>query len=567
MNYKKLTAQARGAETADMVIKNALIPNVFSCEIEKADVAVSDGIIVGVGEDYHGREEWDAQKKYLLPGFIEPHCHIESTMLTPEGFAELALPHGTTTVFADPHEIANTSSLTGLRSMHRACRFLPVDIFLNAPSCVPASDFETPHEALGADALQELFAEKTCYALGEMMNYPAVISGEKDCWERINSSQDQPRNGHAPLLTGKALNAYLLSGCNSDHECSTYDEALNKLRRGMWIMMRGGVTEHNLQTLARLIAEDERRAARCMLASDDLSASVLAEDGHMDRLLRQAVERGISPFSAIRMVTLNPAEFNRLYDRGAVAPRYNADLVLVDDLTNFTVLKVWKNGKIIDIPPSGFKRFHDWPGLSFNDASLTADDLKIKAAGAKIHVIGIVPNEVITEHLLCTPCVRNGETCASVEGDMAKMAVVNRNTSEKRVGLGFVKGLGLRRGALGSSVAHDAHNFSVAGMDDRSMITAFKALRESGGLVVADGDRIIYHMPLPIAGLMSDLPAAEVVAEHHAVLKAAKSLGTPLPNPFMHISFLSLSVIPALKLTDQGYVDLSRGGAQPLFAQ
>jgi adenine deaminase len=567
VDYKKLTAQARGDEPADLVIKNAKIPNVFSCEIEEADVAVSDGMIVGVDKDYSGREEFDARGSYILPGFIEPHCHIESTMLTPEGFAELALPHGTTTVFADPHEIANTSSIAGLRAMHEASRVLPMDIFLNAPSCVPASTFETPHEVLGAEALRKLFSEKTCYALGEMMNYPGVVSGDKDCWDKIETSKDQPRNGHAPLLTGKALNAYQLSGCNSDHECSTYEEALCKLRRGTWIMMRSGAAEHNLQTLARLVVEDERRASRCMLASDDLSASVLAEEGHIDRLLRQAVAKGISPISAIRMATLNPAEFNRLYDRGAVAPRYIADLVMVEDLKDFRVVKVWKDGKPVHIPEGGFKRWKDWPALSYNATSLTADDLRITARGVKIHVIGIVPNEVITQHLLCSPCIQDGEVRASVEKDLAKMAVVNRNTPEKRIGLGFVKGLGLKRGALGSSVAHDAHNFSLVGMDDQSMITAFKALRESGGLVVADGDRIICHMPLPIAGLMSDLPVAEVVSEHNAVLKAVKSLGTTLPNPFMHISFLSLSVIPALKLTDQGYVDLSKGGSQPLFVE
>lgn len=567
MDYKKLTAQARGLVPADFVIKNAKVPNVFSFEIEDTEIAISDGIIIGVGRGYHGKKEFDAGGRYILPGFIESHCHIESTMLTPEGFAELVLPHGTTTVFADPHEIANTSSLDGLKYMHDASIGLPIDIFFNAPSCVPASPFETCHEAIGAEALARLLHEKICYALGEMMNYPGVISGNEETWRKIKSAAGQPCNGHAPLLTGKDLNAYLLSGCNSDHECSNYDEALDKLRRGSWIMLRYGAAEHNLPALARLVTEDERRCCRCMLASDDLTASVIHEEGHIDRLLRQAVLNGISPIAAIRMVTLNPAEFNHMFDRGAVAPRYRADLVMVDNLHDFNVLSVWKNGIAVIVPEKGFERLGIWPRVSFNNAEIHTEDLKVNTNGrTEAHVIGIVPNEVITKNLVCTVKCAHGELIPSKEDDIAKMAVINRNTAEKRVGLGFVKGLGLKYGALGSSVAHDAHNFCIIGMDDQSMVTAYNALREKGGLVVAAGSKIIYHMPLPIAGLMSDQPAEKVVNEYNQVLTAAAQLGTSLVNPFMHISFLSLSVIPALKLTDQGYVDLSQGGNVPLFA-
>lgn len=568
MDYKKLTDQARGAAPADLLIKNALVPNVFSFEIEEADIAISSGIVVGVGRGYCGKEEYNAAGRYILPGFIEGHCHIESTMLTPEVFAELVLPHGTTTVFADPHEIANTSSLAGLKYMHDASSKLPLDIFLNAPSCVPASPFETCHEVLDAEAILKVFNDKTCYALGEMMNYPGVISGDEETWRKISAAAGQPCNGHAPLLTGRDLNAYLLSGCNSDHECSTYEEALDKLRRGSWIMLRYGAAEHNLPALARLIAEDERRCSRCILVSDDLTASVIHEEGHIDRLLRQAVRNGISPIAAIRMVTLNPAEFNRLYDRGAVAPRYRADLVMVDNLHDFNVLSVWKNGSIVNVPENGFKRTGGWPGVSFNNAEISADDLRITADGSRpVHVIGILPNDVITENLVCTVKTSDGELTSSSDGDIAKMAVINRNTSEKRVGLGFVKGLGLKCGAIGSSVAHDAHNFNIIGMDDQSMLTAYYALRENGGLVVTLGDKVIYHMPLPIAGLMSDQPAEKVASEYAQVQRAAaESLGTTLVNPFMHISFLSLSVIPSLKLTDQGYVDLGLGGRVPLFA-
>ncbi len=563
LDYKKLTAQARGELSAELVIKNARVPNLFSYEIEETDVAISDGLIVGLGKGYCGETECDAEGCYLLPGFIEGHCHIESTMLTPEGFAELVLPHGTTTVFADPHEIANTSSLEGLRYMHEACRGLPVDIYLNAPSCVPASPFETPREVIGSDAVAKMFGEGTCYALGEMMNYPGVVYGDADTWAKIEVSGSQPRNGHAPLLGGKDLNAYLLSRCNSDHECSNFEEALEKLRRGCWVMLRQGVAEHNLVTLARLVCEDERRASRCMLVSDDLSASLLNEQGHIDRLLRIAVAHGISPISAIRMTTLNTAEFNRMYDRGAVAPGYLADLVLVEDLKNFKVLKVWKNGRAASVPSGGFKRRGGWPGVSRNSFAVEKADLRIPASG-KLRAIGVITNDVITKSLVLDGEIKDGEFVASVEKDLAKMAVINRNTPEKRIGLGFVNGLGLKRGALGSSVAHDAHNFSIVGMDDVSMLTAWRTLRERGGMVVTDGERVICHVPLPIAGLMSDLPAQTVAEDCNRLAAAAKSLGASVPHPFMHLEFLSLSVIPALKLTDQGYVDLSAGGAVSL---
>ncbi len=562
MDYKKLTAQSRGEIPADLVIKDARVPNLFTYEIEEADVAISGGLIVGLGKDYHGTYEYDAQGGYLLPGFIEGHCHIESTMLTPEGFAELVLPHGTTTVFADPHEIANTSSFEGLRYMHEACRDLPIDIFLNVPSCIPASSFETPCEVLGPESVKKMLDEGLCYGLGEMMNYPGVVFGDDDVWEKIEAAGNQPRGGHAPLLAGKELNAYLLSRCNSDHECSNYDEAIEKLRRGCWIMLRQGAVEHNLATLTRIVTDDPRRASRCMMISDDLTAALLNDEGHLDRLLRLAVKNGISPVSAVRMLTLNTAEHYRMYDRGAVAPGYLADLVLVEDLEDFNVLNVWKNGSIAQVPEGGFKRKGGWPGVSHNNFAIDTTDLHVPVSDSgKLHAIGIIPGEIITKNLTVDGEINDGAFVASTNKDLAKLVVVNRNTPEKRIGLGFVKGFGMERGALGSSVAHDAHNFCIAGMDDQSILTALKTLRESGGMVVTDGDQVHYHVPLPIAGLMSDQPASVVAQECDRVTEAAKILGTSAANPFMHLSFLSLSVIPTLKLTDQGYVDLSSGGA------
>ncbi|MDY3869578.1 MAG: adenine deaminase C-terminal domain-containing protein, partial [Pyramidobacter sp.] len=466
----------------------------------------------------------------------------------------------------DPHEIANTSSFEGLTAMRKAAENTPLDIFLNAPSCVPASDFETPCEKLEKESVSRMFSDGLCRALGEMMNYPGVIYGDTATWKKILASEGEAKNGHAPLLGGKDLCAYLLSRCNSDHECSNCGEAIEKLRRGCWVMLRQGAAEDNLGTLAPIIAEDERRASRCMLVSDDLTVQVLKNEGHIDRLLRIAVAHGVSPISALRMVTLNPAEFNRLYDRGAIAPGYAADMVLVEDLESFKVLSVWKNGAAVSVPAAGYPRQKNWPGVSHNHCCLELSDLAAPAHG-KLRAIGYIPGEVITSHLVLDGVVKNGEFAASATDDIAKMAVVNRNTPERRIAIGFVKGIGLKRGALASSVAHDAHNFSILGMDDESMITAFNAVREKGGLAVADGKEVLYHLPLPIAGLMSNEPGTVLFEKFKAAAAAAQQLGTPLKNAFMVMSFLSLSVIPALKLTDQGYVDLSQGGLLPLNVQ
>lgn len=570
MNIKELLSQSRGDIPADLVISNVTIPNLFSFEMISADVAISKGIIVGIGEGYQGKKTVDGIGKHLIPGFIDGHCHIESTMLSPEGFAELVVPRGTTTVFADPHEIANTSGMDGLEYMHRASQNLPLDLFLNAPSCVPASSFETPFDELDCVAVKRMFENRWCRALGEVMNYPGVINGDPSVWAKIMASGDEVKTGHAPGLMGKDLCAYLLSRCDSDHESFLLPEALEKLRQGMWLMIREGASEHNLKDLAPVIVEDERRVSRCMMVSDDLNVSYLMEKGHMDEKVRMAQKLGISALSAIRMVTLSAADYFRLRYQGAIAPGYQADMVLVESLEECIPEMVWKRGKLVAqngklIKPLG--RQKEYPTISKDVQIPQPYQLEIRAKNSDdIRVIGVKPGQVVTEHLVLSPTIKDGLVMADPQRNLAKIAVVDRNTSSGRVGLGFVSGMGLKRGAMASSVAHDAHNFEVLGMSDLDMSAALEKLREmGGGFAISLGGKVIANLSLPVGGLMSDQNPSTVLSQYKELERAARELGTDVDHPFMVMAFLSLSVIPSLKLTDQGYVDLNSGGALDLF--
>ena len=571
MDIKKMLAIAKGEFPADLVIKNARVANVFTLEYEKKDVALYGGTIAGIGEGYSGKEEVDASGTVLAPGFIEGHCHIESTMLTPAGFAEMVLLRGTTTVMADPHEIANTCGMDGLEFMYRESLNVPLDIFFSAPSCVPASPFETPHEELDAWAIKSSYEQGWCTALGEVMNYPAVINGDEGMWSKLLASWDVVKSGHAPGVTGKELCAYLLSGCSSDHESATRDEGLEKLRRGMWLMIRQGATEHNLAELLPLIIENEARSSRAMFVSDDLTAKHIHTKGHLDCIVRLAVQEGLSPLAALRMVTLSPACYFKLFDRGAIAPGYSADLVLIDSLERCNVIHVWKkgkwtvrNGEVLNTP---FERDRCYPTAAEALYIPSREELSIRSSrDKKIRVVGLIKGQVVTEHCIETPTVRRAEVIADSERDLAKIVVVDKNSGSKRFFSGFVKGLGLNKGALASSVAHDAHNFIAAGMDDSSIVSALNELRRlGGGLVAAFEDRVMASLPLPVGGLMCDGNALDVIQAIEEVEKAARDFGTPMPHPFMAMSFLSLSVIPELKITDQGYVDLNRGGLMSFF--
>ncbi len=568
--YRQCLPFARGEVAADMVIRNARLANVFSLEYEQADVAVARGIIVGVGTGYVGTETVDAAGKVLIPGMIDGHVHVESSMLTPRRFAEAVVPLGTAAVMADPHEIANVWGMAGIVAMQQNSQDLPMDFFWAAPSCVPASGFETCREPLEAPQIGELLQQGTCQHLGEMMNFPAVIAGAGDVWAKIAAAGSHPLTAHLPGVAGKDLCAYFLSGCLADHETTGYVEGLEKLRRGGWLMLRAGAAANDLPTLARLVIENPLRSARCMVVSDDLTPTVILRDGYMDAKLRAMCKLGIDPLVALRMVTLAPAEYFGLRRRGGIAPGWLADMALVDNLESCRVDSVWKSGKLVATNGrlcQRFERMFD-AGPAISTQTEPVDSIRVAApAGTpQIRLIGWRRGSLLTDSLTAAATVESGEIVADPARDIAKLVVQERNRNTGHVAVGFVKGIGLRRGALGASVAHDAHPFIVAGADDVSILTALNWLREQGGgLVACEGKKILACLPLSAAGLMSDEPLPMVADRLTAVDQAAAGLGLVGDHPCMALSFLSLSVIPSLKLTDQGYVDLGRGGLQDLL--
>ena len=571
----KLAAAARGDIPADLVIHNARIANIFTQEYEHADIAVYSGKIAGIGQGYTGLVNFDASEKAVIPGMIDGHIHIEDTMMTPQAFAYTAALHGTSAVMADPHEISNALGMAGLEYMFRASQGLPVDIFYGAPSCVPASEYETPYEELDMTAIKSMFDRNMTQHLGEMMNFPAVIAGDPEAWGKILAAGNVPLTGHAPGVTGKSLNAYMSGGINSDHECTTLDEAREKLARGMWLMIREGASFRDLKTLLPIVMENPLNASRCMAVSDDITARYLLERGHMDEKMRIMIREGINPFVALRMVTLSPAEYFRLYDRGIIAPGKIADFVILEGSAMdeaFKVDSVWKNGRQIvrddDVFTAGDSE-HLAPVMKTRVKNIpSAEQIRIRHDGGMMNVIGVTEGTVITRTLNIAPKVEGGYAVPDTENDTAKIVVLERHRDTGRFAVGFVKGLGIKRGAVGSSVAHDAHNFVVAGADDTSIITALKQLAEmGGGLVVSEGENVRASFALPIGGLMSYLRPEEVCSELAKMENAAGDLGVKIGHPFMVLSFLCLSVIPELRITDQGYIDITKGGKQEVFAK
>lgn len=567
----KLAAAARGELAADVVIHNAKIANVYTLEYEQSDLAIWGSTIAGIGTGYEGRTEIDACGRVLIPGLIDGHVHIEDTMMTPSAFALAVSARGTSSVMADPHEISNALGLAGLEYMFRASQGLPVDIFYGAPSCVPASQYETPYEELDMTAIKYMFERKYTQHLGEMMNYPAVISGEPEVWGKILAAGNVPLTGHAPGVTGKDLNAYLSSGIDSDHEATDLNEAREKLRRGMWLMIREGASFLDLRTLLPLIRENPLNASRCMVVSDDITARYIVERGHMDEKMRIMCAEGINPLIALRMITLSPAEYFRLYDRGGIAPGKLADFALLESDVideNFCVKDVWKNGKKITISENLIQS-EIAPSLSVRVKKIPSiEQIKIKPEGTIINVIGVTEGTVITKTLELPAKIENGYVVPDTENDIAKIVVLERHHDTGRFGVGFVKGLGIKSGAIASSVAHDAHNFLSAGADDASIIAALQELaRLGGGLAAASRGNVEASFALPIGGLMNYLSPEQTSSELARMELAAEKIGVKMPHPFMVLSFLQLSVIPELRITDLGYVDITKGGIQKLFVR
>jgi adenine deaminase len=556
----QLLAVARGDIPADLLLKNGRIINVFSGEIEQADIAIVGDRIAGIGSGYRGKQEIDLDGAYVAPGLIDAHVHIESSLCLPAQFAAAVVPRGVTSVIADPHEIANVCGAAGVQFMADASRGLPLRVVLMAPSCVPATDMATAGAKLDAEDLTQLHRDGVVHGLAEVMNYPGVISGEKSVAAKLDAFRGQPIDGHAPNVRDKQLNAYVAAGIGSDHECVTVEEAREKLARGMYVLIREATNARNLDALLPLVTPANSR--RICFCTDDRTPQDLLSQGSVDYMVRRAIAFGIEPVTAFRMATLNTAEWFGLHDRGAIAPGQVADLMIFENLREPHAKAVYASGALVTADgkakfsspavtvPAGLRRTVNLP----RNQKVTLD---VPARPGQIRVIGSRPDQLITESITALPRIERGCVQADPKHDILKMIVMERHSGSARIGIGFIRGFGLKRGAIAGTVAHDHHNIVAIGCDDRSIIAAIVNIREmGGGLQVTEDDRALAQLPLPIAGLMSDRPIAEVRDGYARLLAAARQLGSTLHDPFMAMSFMALEVIPSLKLTDQGLIDV-----------
>jgi adenine deaminase len=522
---------------------------------------VHGGRIAGFSPGPGGRRI-DGRGRHLVPGFVDAHVHVESSKLSVEEFSRLLLARGTTTVVADPHEFANVLGAPGIEWFLEACAGVRLDIFTMVPSCVPASPLESPRGPLGPDEMGALLGRPGVLGVAEMMNFPAVVAGDPGELAKLALPHDGHVDGHAPGLDGAQLDAYLAAGIRTDHETTTWEEALARRRRGAWVLIREASNARNLSALLELVRR--HGPERCAFCTDDREPDMLLREGHLDQMCRVAVAEGISPEDALVMASLNPALCHRLSDRGAIAPGYRADLVLLEDLERFEAVVVIKDGEVVEPGRAAPVSVPDWLRATVNIAPVSAEDLRVPAGAARVRVIEMVPDQLLTFAREADPKVSDGAVVADPERDLAKIAVVERHHATGRIGVGFVSGFGLRRGAFASTVAHDAHNIIVVGVDDEAMAACVMRLAElGGGIVVVDGERR-FELPLPVAGLVSDAPAEQVVQQLDAAHAALADMGVGPAAPFMALSFLGLSVIPSLKLTDRGLVDVERGEIVPL---
>ena len=552
-------AVARGDEPADLVLAGGRVLSVFTKEWLDVDVAIQDGHVVGLGR-YEGRDRLNVEGAYLVPGFIDAHMHIESSKLTVDEFARAVLAHGTTAVVADPHEIANVLGPEGIHWLLDSCSNLPLEVYVMASSCVPASHFESPLRPFTVVDIEELLGRDRVIGIAEMMNFPGVIAGDPAEMAKLTTGLTDHIDGHAPGVRGPALNAYLAAGIRSDHEATTYEEALEKRRLGMWVMLREASIARNLRDLLPLVKR--YGSDWCMFCTDDREPGFIVEEGHINQMVRVAVEDGISPEDAVVMATINPASYHRLWHLGAIAPGYQADILVLDDLRSFNPRQVLKRG---EAPRFTKLEVPEWVRQTMHMAPVTAASFRIPAGPERIRVIRVVPAQLLTGTDIVEPTVLNGELVADPKRDLAKIAVLERHHATGRIGLGFATNVGLQRGAFASTVAHDAHNVVVLGVDDADMAACACRLAEiGGGIVVAEGGRVVEELPLPVAGLMSDQPLADVYQRLRSMEQRLVGLGMTMNAPFMTLSFLALSVIPELKITDRGLVDVARFELVPL---
>jgi adenine deaminase len=559
MNLKELISVAGGHRPADLLLKNARIINTFVGEIEQGDVVICGDTIAGVGDYDEANEIIDLQGAFLAPGLINGHTHIESSMLHPARYAQAVVPRGTLAVVTDLHEIANVCGSRGVRFVTDLARRLPLDMLFMAPSCVPATQLETSGAKISSREVKRILGHPRIIGLGEMMDFPGVIKGHEEVLKKIAAAKGKVIDGHAPGLAGKELNAYLSAGILSDHESTTLEEGKEKLRRGMYLMIREGSSEKNLDALLPLVTDNTYK--RCFFVVDDRSCSDLLKEGDIDAVVRKAIGLGLDPVRAIQMATINPAEYFRLYDRGAIAPGYMANFITITDLSKLEIDAVFyrgkpvaKQGRPLFLPPSVALELRDTVRMK----SPTAKSLRIAPTDETYPIIEIVPGQIVTKKAVEKVKIVDGTVMSDVDRDVLKLVVVERHRSSGNVGLGMVRGFGLKKGALASSVAHDSHNIIAVGTNDFDILKAIEEIKTlQGGLVVCANLEVLASLPLPIAGLLSPEPLNVVASQYEKVEQAAANLGNLPPSPFSILSFLALPVIPELRLTDLGLVDVN----------
>lgn len=552
---------ASGKKMADLVIKNCKIVNVFSKEIIEADVAICNDLIIGIGE-YNGTREIDAGGKYVCPGLIDSHLHIESSMVTPVEFAKTVLPYGTTTIIADPHEIANVCGINGIHYMMNQTKDLPINIFFMMPSCVPATMFENNGADLTVEVMAPLKSDERILGLGEVMDYPAVISGNESILKKIDLFDSATIDGHSPGLSGKSLNAYRAAGVATDHECSTIDEVLERIRLGMYIQIREGSAAKNLEQIIKGLLKAGIGFDRCIFCTDDKHLKDIREEGHISYNIRKAIQYGVKPVEAIAMATINAAQCYKLKRLGAIAPGYSADMILLNDLETFDIESVFYRGKLIDNIDN---LFSSYPTIEDRNVlntirihEITAEDLIIPLEKDMAVVLSIVPGELLTKKEQMKVRVKDGAFCA--DESFSKLAVIERHKATGNIGLGIVSGFNIKNGAIAGTVAHDSHNLIVIGDNDGDMLMAVRELKKAnGGFVIVSNGCVIDMLELPVAGLMSNFSAAYVEEKLKNMLEAAHKLNiNKYIDPFITLSFLALPVIPEIRVTDRGLFDVTQ---------
>jgi len=562
-----IISAARGERPVDILLKNTTVVNLLSGDIIQTNIAIYRGKIVGFG-DYSAKQTIDVKGLYAAPGLIDGHVHLESSMLSPVEFSKAVIPMGTTTVIADPHEIVNVLGLAGLQYMLDATEYLPFDVYFMLPSCVPSTHLENAGAVVTAEDMRQWIDNPRVLGIGEMMNFPGVLFEDPQVLAKLAVAGEKRVDGHAPLVCGKDLSAYIAAGITSDHESTDLEEAREKLQKGMFLMIREGSAARNLQDLLPLVTPTNSRF--CGFVTDDRHPDFLMDNGHINSMVKDAVKFGIDPIIALQMASLNTARHFGLKTKGAIAPGYQADLILFDNFDDFSIRMVYKNGKLVaedgNLIDIDIVKIPD-PTQSIQIKELTLDNLAIPAKGKKIVIIEIIPNQLLTKKTVCVASIVDGKAVSDSSRDILKMVVAERHHATGNIGLGFVKGIGLTSGAIASTVAHDSHNIIVVGVDDNDILRAIREIQAmNGGQVVVENGKVMASLPLPIAGLMSNRSLPEVRSAINQLNLETRRLGCKLENPFMTLSFLSLPVIPEIKLTDMGLVDVNKFDFIPLFA-